>query len=1817
MAVKENSRGASIADRKTQTFLAGGGEMGARIRAFDWTSTPLGPIEFWSQSLKTSVGLILTSRHPMWIGWGPKMTFLYNDAYLHVLGAAKHPEALGKPAAEVWAEIWDICGPLADKVFQSGEASFVDDVRLFMDRGDFLEETFYSFSYSPIRDESGEISGLFCPSTDVTPKVLNARRLRTLSELASSEPSEKTTAGACAIAAQTLRKNPDDIPFGLLYLADAEGKWAFLEQVIGAVDDELANRREVDLRDASESAPWPVAEVFRTRQRQIVPVKHIPGLPRGVASRRVAEAVVLPVTSRGEHKPYGVLVAGVNPCRPLDEEHLTFFELIAGQVATAIQNARELEDEKKRADMLAEVDRAKTVFFSNVSHEFRTPLTLMLGPLESLLAKPESLPAKDCEHLVIAHRNSLRLLKLVNSLLDFSRIEAGRVKASYTPTDLSGFTADLASNFRSSMEAVGLQLVVDCAPHPERVYVDVEMWEKIVLNLLSNAFKFTFEGSVTVCLRHSGTHAVLTVSDTGVGVPEAELPRIFERFHRIESVRGRTYEGTGIGLALVQELVKLHGGSISATSRFGEGSTFTVSVPLGTAHLPIEAVESGPAPQVAPALAQAFTSEVQTWLSHTGPRGNAAGLTRGSEPGSKLRIVLADDNSDMREHITRILGHEYDIWSAEDGEQALELVRQHAPDLLLTDVMMPKFDGFELLRALRAAPRTRTLPVIFISARAGEEMRVEGLQAGADDYLVKPFTANELRARVGTHIQMAIARRRATEQEATLRAEAEAARDEVIHILENMTNGFIGLDRNWHLTNINAEAERLNGIRREDMLGRSLWELFPEPGGTPIHREFLRVAKERIAVEFDNYYEPWKRWLHIKAYPASHDGLSVFFEDITTRKAAERERAALLLSEREARVEAETLNELARRFSAELDLQKLIKAATDAATKLTGAKFGAFFYNVRDEKGESYVLHTLCGAPLEAFANFELPRNTPLFEPTFRGIRVVRSHDILTDPNYGKNPPYQGMPPGHLPVRSYLAVPVVGPSGDVLGGLFFAHPEPGVFTERAERIAVGIASHAAIAVDNARLFAKAEQEITQRKQAEALLRESEWRFRQMIDALPAAIYTTDAEGHLTHFNPAAARLSGREPELGSDQWCVNWKLFLPEGTPLSNDQSTTATALKHGRIAQGTECIAERPDGTRFWCIPYVTPLFDGQGRIAGGINMFVDITDRKAADEALRGSEERFRAIVEATPDCVKVVAADGTLLLMNSSGLAMVGAQCADAVIGKSFYDLIPPEFRELFREFNKRICQGEKGSLEFDITGLQGQRRHMETHAVPLRNPDGSIAQLAITRDISERKRAEEASLLLGAIVDSSDDAIISKDLSGVITSWNKGAERLFGYTADEVIGRSITILIPPDRLSEEPDILSRLRRGERVDHFETIRRRKDGSLLNISLTISPVKGGHGNIIGASKIARDITERKRAEAALLASESRFRQLADSMPQIVWTARPDGFLDYYNERWYEFTGFNRDEFGDVSWEPILHPEDMKRWYETWYDSVKTGQPYRIEYRFWDRHENRWRWFMGRALPIRDDEGNIVKWFGTCTDIDEQKCVEDELRRANQDLEQFAYSASHDLQEPLRGVKIYSELLRRRYRDKLEGQALEFLDYLSASASRMEMLIRDLLAYTQVTKLEAAEEDADANEALTDTLANLNGAVMQSGARVTSDPLPRVRVHDTHLKQLFQNLVGNAIKYRSPERVPAVHVSAKRQDQYWLFSVIDNGIGIEPEYKERIFGLFKRLHTGDEYSGTGIGLAICQRIVDRYHGRIWVESEPGKGSNFLFTLPV
>jgi PAS domain S-box-containing protein len=406
------------------------------------------------------------------------------------------------------------------------------------------------------------------------------------------------------------------------------------------------------------------------------------------------------------------------------------------------------------------------------------------------------------------------------------------------------------------------------------------------------------------------------------------------------------------------------------------------------------------------------------------------------------------------------------------------------------------------------------------------------------------------------------------------------------------------------------------------------------------------------------------------------------------------------------------------------------------------------------------------------------------------------------------------------------------------------------------------------------------QEILQRSAAfESALQESEERFRLTFEHAAVGICHVAADGRWLRVNQRQCEIVGYTQEELQKLRFQDITYPPDLGADLEQAAKVVSGEIDHYTM----EKRYVRKDGSLTWINLTVAGMRDASRNFKYFISVVEDINARKQAEEALRDSENRLRAIIEGTPECVKLVDRDGTLLHMNAAGLAALGAESAEMVVGKELWSLIAPEDREDYRKFNERICRGEKGTLEFDIIGLTGIRRHMETHAVPLIQPDGSIIQLAVSRDITNRRQSDQATSLLAAIVDSSDDAIVSKNLDGVITSWNKGAVRLFGYSAEEAVGQHISLIIPTDRQGEEVDILARLRRGERIDHFETIRRRKDGTLRNISVTISPIKDASGRVIGASKVARDITETKRAQEALQQSEERLRVLSERLETEV----------------------------------------------------------------------------------------------------------------------------------------------------------------------------------------------------------------------------------------------------------------------------------------------------------------------------------------------
>jgi PAS domain S-box-containing protein len=629
--------------------------------------------------------------------------------------------------------------------------------------------------------------------------------------------------------ADALRDNPHDVQFAALYRLNAEQEHAEAIAFAGveAGHPYLAPVVKLQGTDGDGCSPW-IREALRTAKAVELIGAHKLGfdLPKGAWNEEPAEVLFLPLIQTGQAQPLGVLIAGVSRRKRLDENYRSFFNILGGQISKSVSDAQAFEKERKRAEALAEIDRAKTAFFSNVSHEFRTPLTLMLGPLEDTLAQgPLQLGADNIDRLETVHRNGMRLLKLVNSLLDFSRIEAGRMQAVYEAVDLTLLTGELASIFRSAIERAGLYFRLALEPISEPVYVDQEMWEKIVLNLISNAFKFTFAGEIRVALKDLGDAVELSVTDSGTGIPEIEIPRLFERFHRVEGAKGRSFEGSGIGLALVQELVKMHGGSISVRSQPGEGSTFTVSIPTGKAHLAQDRIGASRGASTG-LWTDSYVEEAARWL----PDAEAAGASARTDELELPLIVLADDNADMRDYAARLLRSEYRVEVANDGLQALELVRASKPDLVLTDVMMPVLDGFGLLAEIRADAEIASVPVVMLSARAGEEARVEGLDAGADDYLVKPFTARELLARVKAHVSMSRMRREAAQKERRLLAEAEAERRKLRELFDQAPAGIgvlTGPDHVW--TYVNRRYVRMVGRLSEgELLNLSLRQSLPE-----------------------------------------------------------------------------------------------------------------------------------------------------------------------------------------------------------------------------------------------------------------------------------------------------------------------------------------------------------------------------------------------------------------------------------------------------------------------------------------------------------------------------------------------------------------------------------------------------------------------------------------------------------------------------------------------------------------------------------------------------------------------------------------------------------------------------------------------------------------------------------------------------------------------------------------------------------------------------------------------------------------------------
>ena len=1317
-------------DEELGRLFPGESELARRMRAFDWSGSDLGPPGRWPANLRTAVSLCLTSRFPILIWWGPDLRVLYNDAYIPFLGRSKHPSSLGRPGREVWAEIWDTIGPMLEGVRRTGAATWSGDLQFFFERDLPREEVHVRFTYGPILASDGRtVEGVFCPCTEITDAVVGARRLETLRQLGVKSPESRSFRAACAEAARVLSGDPHDIPFAAIYVVDEAGEGASLVASAGLPEDHPLPPSASTA--AGDAAPWPLAAVLRSgRPEEVRDLRWLAGpLPGSPWPEPPRHAVVLPIPAPNHGGLAGLLALGVSPRRVWDAPYRAFFDLVAGHIGTALADANAHEAERRRAEALAEIDRAKTVFFSNVSHEFRTPLTLMLGPVEDALADAgEPLPPGQRVRLEAAHRGGLRLLKLVNTLLDFSRIEAGRARASREPTDLAALTAELASNFRSACEQAGLRLVVDCPPLPEPVFVDRDMWEKVVLNLISNAFKFTFEGEVVVRLAPVGGEVELSVRDTGTGIPAVDLPRIFERFHRVEGARGRTHEGTGIGLALVQELIQLHGGSVRAESTPGRGSTFVASVPLGKAHLPADSVGTARPPAATAAGAAAFVEEAIRWLpdeeasrvppaARPAPRSSGPGpADQGGGPG-RPRILWADDNADMRDYVRRLLEPRYDVEAVADGEAALAAARASPPDLVLSDLMLPRRDGFGLLGALRADPRTSTIPVILLSARAGEESRVEGLEAGADDYLVKPFGARELLARVHSHLEMARLRREASRREQALLEETRAAMERLEAVLRSISDGFVALDRDWRYVSVNDRACESMGMRREEILGRRIWDLYPDTVGTPFEAELWRAAAGRETRVFEYYYPERDRWYENRAYP-SEDGLSVFFAEITGRRRAEaeRERLALLVENSNDFIGICDL----RGFPTFTNPAALRIAGLDSLEEVGGSTIDAFFF----PEDRAFVMNDL------------LPR-------------IIR----------------EGQAKAEIRFRNFA-------TGEAIWVLFSS-------------FAVADASGKLVAL------ATVSRDVTEERRARLALAEGEERLaaelavmKRLQELSTRLVEQGDEAGLLPEIVDAAIGITAADMgniqlyDRASDSLrIVASRGFRPEHLELfaviHRGESTCGTALERGERVE----VGDVTDSAIFAGKPILaavlaagirallsTPLISRSGRLVGMLSThyrsarspadrdlpILDLLARQAADwiertqaeAALRESEARFRNLADHAPVMIWVTGPTGACNYVNQRWCDFTGTPLEEN-FDFGWLDSVHPDDREKagagFRSANGK---NEAFRVEYRVRRHDGSYRWVIDSAAPRFAPGGTyLGYVGSVLDVTDEKRAEE--------------------------------------------------------------------------------------------------------------------------------------------------------------------------------------------------------------------------------------------------------------------------------------------------------------------------------------------------------------------------------------------------------------------------------------------------------------------------------------------
>ena len=714
-------------------------------------------------------------------------------------------------------------------------------------------------------------------------------------------------------------------------------------------------------------------------------------------------------------------------------------------------------------------------------------------------------------------------------------------------------------------------------------------------------------------------------------------------------------------------------------------------------------------------------------------------------------------------------------------------------------------------------------------------------------------------------------------------------------------------------------------------------------------------------------------------------------------------------------------------------------------------------------------------------------------------------------------------------------------------------------------------------------------------------------YRLLFDASPVAVWV-NADGRIAYINRAGVRtLHASSPDeiLGRSPFDFVHPDFHE---------------MVRGRIAQALLGTAEPAPTEKFVCVDgsvidvevtaWGVPF---EGTTAVHVS-FCDVTEQRRATEAMH----QLAVLTEFSHDAIIMADPNRIITGWNSGAANLYGWTAAEA-LGRKIHELLQTRIHPAIEDVD--LILREQGHWEGEIlhTRSDSAVRVVESRQVLMQDAQGSPkALLETNRDVTDRKLAEEAlrssEERFRLIADMIPSLVWTAQPDGSVDYVNRAFAEYTGTAAGSVAGW-IFDPVHPDERAEAVDAWRKSIESGEPSQLEHRLLRADGVYRwHLSRGV-PVCDGKGRVIKWYGTSTDVHGIRQAQEKLRRSEEMFRTLADNIPQLAWMANPDGWIFWYNQRWYDYTGTTLEQMQGWGWQPVHHPQHLARVVGRFKESLATGEAWEDTFPLRGR-DGQFRWFLSRAMPIRDAAGKVVRWFGTNTDITGQKRTEEALRRSNADLEQFAYVASHDLQEPLRTVAAFTQLLARGIEDKLDDKHRQYVDLIVGGARKMSDLISDLLLYSQMTSGEQVPERVDAAKALQTAIENLRSAIEESGARIVQDTLPTVRADRLQLTQVFQNLLSNAVKYRQTRVSPEVRIAAEKRDGEWLFSVRDNGRGFEPEYADRIFGIFKRLHRDGAIPGTGIGLAICKTIVERHGGRIWAEAQTAQGATIYFTLP-